>query len=103
LFEKQYLTITLILILQVVRGVIPGAGPQAEYHPNPYLQHLYARNAGENTNQVRGENPEEVNNALRDLEELQEVISQNDTAEGELQYYYFNAILANDNLICLFQ
>ncbi|XP_060561643.1 RING finger and transmembrane domain-containing protein 2-like [Ruditapes philippinarum] len=71
---------------QVVRGVIPGAGPQAEYHPNPYLQHLYARNAGENTNQVRGENPEEVNNALRDLEELQEVISQNDTAEDDREH-----------------
>lgn len=27
---------------QVVRGVIP-AGPQYEYHPNPYLQHLYHR------------------------------------------------------------
>lgn len=27
---------------QVVRGVIP-AGPQYDYHPNPYLQHLYHR------------------------------------------------------------
>lgn len=30
---------------QVVRGVIPGAGPQPEYHPNPYLQHIYSRHA----------------------------------------------------------
>lgn len=28
-----------------MRGVIPGAGPQPEYHPNPYLQHIYSRHA----------------------------------------------------------
>ena len=31
-----------LIPLQVVRGVIP-AGPQYDYHPNPYLQHLYHR------------------------------------------------------------
>ena len=74
--------------MQVVRGVIPGAGPQPEYHPNPYLQHLYARNAGENGNQSRAEHSEEVQNALRDLEELQEVISQNDTAGGMCHLHF---------------
>ncbi|XP_053375806.1 RING finger and transmembrane domain-containing protein 2-like isoform X2 [Mercenaria mercenaria] len=72
---------------QVVRGVIPGAGPQPEYHPNPYLQHLYDRNAGANGTQHVGIHTEDEHVALGDLEaQLQEVIAHNDTAEDDNQH-----------------
>lgn len=60
---------------QVVRGVIPGAGPQPQYHPNPYLQHLYNRQAGpSDENQARGGHSGEDFD-LHALAQLQEVIS----------------------------
>lgn len=59
---------------QVMRGVIPGAGPQPEYHPNPYLQHLYHGQSGSTGgNEPRGDIDFELN-ALE--AQLQEVISQ---------------------------
>lgn len=72
---------------QVVRGVIPGAGPQAEYHPNPYLQHLYNRNGGTSGNHGREDLTEEDMVSLRNLEaQLQEVITthaaHDNTADG---------------------
>ncbi|KAL4223923.1 RING finger and transmembrane domain-containing protein 2 [Mactra antiquata] len=68
---------------QVVRGVIPGVNPQPEYHPNPYLEHLY--------NQNRSEGHDEGHVSSDDLDiadieaQLQEVIAQNDAldADGE--------------------
>ena len=54
---------------QVVRGVIPGVSPQAEYHPNPYLQHLYSHRDDQ-------EAADGNNDAFQAIEaQLQEVIT----------------------------
>ncbi|KAH3877383.1 E3 ubiquitin-protein ligase RNFT1-like [Dreissena polymorpha] len=60
---------------QVVRGVIPGGAPQPEYHPNPYLQHIYSRHASRQDG--------EASEPFHSLEaQLQEVISQSDLNDG---------------------
>lgn len=90
--ESNSLFVQLLCFYQVVRGVIPGAGPQPEYHPNPYLQHIYSRHGSRDGNQSQILN-------MNDIEaQLQEVISQNiqntnGTANGPANGSYTSSVL----------
>ena len=68
--------------MKVVRGVLHGAGREPQYHPNPYLQHLYENVEAHRSNVPPQQGERDIE--LGDLEaQLQEVLPQADDLQGE--------------------